>query len=322
MILVTGATGFLGGHLVRRLSRNGREVIASGRNVEKLVAMDVRTFAASLDESSLLEHAETLGDVTTIVHCAALSSPWGSDEIFHRGNVLATKNLLALAKTIGVRRFVHISTPSVYFRFEDQLAVAEDATLPSPVNAYARTKAEAERLVLAQPSVGPIILRPRGIYGYGDNALLPRLLDRVSKGPLPLFRDGQARTDITHVDDVVAVIECAIDAPAVLSGETFNVSGGEALRLTEIIQQAANRNDLVPRWRKLPVKPVLHLARLMERFYAELPGRPEPPITCYGLGLLAYSQTLDITKAERLLDWTPEISFEEGLRRTFPQSIS
>lgn len=320
MILATGASGFLGGHLVRLLSKNGGEVIANGRDAEKLATMNVKTMVASLDETSLSKHAEAFQGVKTIVHCAALSSPWGSDEAFERANVLATKNLLALAKTIGVTRFVHISTPSVYFRFADQLDVSEDQSLPPPVNAYARTKAEAEKQVLAEPSLGPIILRPRGIYGQGDNALLPRLLARMSKGPLPLFRDGQVRTDITCVDDVVSAIECAIGAPASLNGEIFNISGGEGLRLTEIVQQAAKRHGLVPRWRRMPLGPTLSLTRLMEKLYAVLPGRPEPPITCYGIGLLAYSQTLDIAKAERLLNWTPKISFEEGLRRTFPQA--
>ncbi|TIW38369.1 MAG: NAD-dependent epimerase/dehydratase family protein, partial [Mesorhizobium sp.] len=131
---------------------------------------------------------------------------------FEAANVAAMRNILDFATRQGISRFVHISSPSVCFAFRDQLDLAEDAALPDPVNHYARTKREAERLVLAAPAIHPVVLRPRGIYGAGDRALLPRLIKAAKNRPLPIFRDGRARIDLTHVDDVVDAVMVALAA--------------------------------------------------------------------------------------------------------------
>ena len=191
--MVTGATGFLGGALVRLLSERGHEIIATGRDEKKLAALaDARVKTIALDLAS--DRLPSLA-CDAMVHCAALSSPWGRKSAFHRANVLGTRGALTLARSAGARRFVNISTPSVYFRFRDQIGVREDAPLPAPVNAYANTKRQAEQLVLAAEDLDPIVLRPRGLYGPGDTTLLPRLLAAAQKRPLPLMNSGRAATD-------------------------------------------------------------------------------------------------------------------------------
>lgn len=318
-VLVTGATGFLGAALVRHLARTGVEAIANGRDVARLDLLPVPPQARiALDLAAPLPETDSrFSGVTTIVHCAALSSPWGRYSSFHAANVTATAALVALARRIGVAHFVLVSTPSVYFRFADQIGISEQTPLPAPVNAYARTKGLAEGCV-AQSGLPFTIIRPRGIYGAGDTGLLPRLLRAAQNGALPLLRQGQAVTDITHVDDVVAAICAVLDQPARSLGKTFNVSGGEALRLTQIIDAACAANGITPTWRPLPVGPALAAVRLAEIVARLTPGSPEPKATAYGLGILAYSQTLDLTKAQRDLGWRPQIPFDEGLRRTFP----
>jgi nucleoside-diphosphate-sugar epimerase len=321
-VLVTGATGFLGGYVVRKLAALGCEVIATGRDKAKLDALQAkstRVLALPLEHLSIETHGAALKGITSIVHCAALSSPWGRDAAFETANVVATQRLINVATALGVKRFVLVSTPSVYFRYADQLNVSETQILPPPVNAYARTKRAAEALVLAHPEIGPIVLRPRGLYGKGDTALLPRLLRSVAKGPIPLLRDGIAATDITHVEDVADAIIAALGAPMSATGEIFNISGGVALPLKSIIEQASRMNGLTPKWRVLPLNPLLALTGLNERVRALLPSHPEPVVTRYGLGILAFSQTLNIQKAQASLKWTPKISFEEGLQRTFSQ---
>jgi nucleoside-diphosphate-sugar epimerase len=319
-ILITGATGFLGGALCSALFKAGRTIVATGRDAVNLAALSSNSFetvALDLTGTFSIETAPALGGVTSIVHCAALSSPWGRRADFDRANAIATANLVAYAKAIGVSRFVQISSPTVYFQYADQLNVNEQMVLPSPVNDYARTKREAELAVLAVPEIGPIILRPRGIYGEGDTSLLPRLVRAARAGPLPLFRDGVARTDITHVEDVVSAIIAALNAPATLNGETFNISSGEPLPLSSIVERACAIAGLVPRWQTMPVRPALMAARVLETACRFMPGYPEPRVTAYSLGILAYSQTLDITKAARLLTWQPQINFDKGFARTF-----
>lgn len=314
--IVTGATGFLGGALVRKLLAAGHEVGALGRQAEALwgLARDgARAIKCDLAKQAALPEP-IAADV--FVHCAALSSPWGRYADFHASNVVGTRNALAMAKAAGVKRFVHVSTPSLYFRFEDQTALREDAPLPAPVNAYAATKREAEELVLKEGALDPIILRPRGLYGAGDTALMPRLLRVARKRALPLMRDGRAATDLTHVDDVVDAVIAAANAGKV-ARRVFNVSGGVALNVREVIERVGERAGVPVKWRSLPAPVVLGAVRLIEGLTKIAPGRPEPLTTAYSVALLAYTQTLDIGAARAVLGWTPRVGFEEGLARTF-----
>ncbi|TQX85178.1 MULTISPECIES: NAD-dependent epimerase/dehydratase family protein [Rhizobium] len=317
--LVTGATGFLGGELVRRLREEGCDIIATGRDEGKLSALPISDKNRLALDLSMLEPADLrwqLDGVTHIVHCAALSSPWGLRADFERANIVATDKVIALAGMLQVQHLIHISTPAVYFRFQDQLNIAEDATLPKPVSDYARTKAIADGRVLTS-GLPHTIIRPRGIYGVRDTALLPRLIRAARTGTLPRFRGGRAVTDITHVADVVEAILSVIRQPAQAIGRVFNISGGEALPIRQIVDQATTAVGITPRWRDLPVMPVLAAVRVAELAARLHPARPEPLVTAYGLGIFAYSQTLDLSNARRHLQWRPRISFAEGLLRTF-----
>lgn len=296
-VLVTGASGFLGGAVMRRLGDRG---LGQGRQ-----SGDVRW--------TLPGPAPALEDVEAVVHCAALSSPFGPWRAFQQTNVEGTRAVLDFARKAGVKRFVFISSPSVYFALVDQLDVTEDAPLPSPFNAYAKSKVEGEKLVRAATDLSPIILRPRGIYGPGDTALLPRLL-KAAKRPLPLFRNGRARIDLTFVEDVVDAILLALDSEA--EGQTFNISSGDVLPITRIVTQTCERAGISPSWRKVPLRPALLAARGLERWSLAM-GREEPTITRYGVGLFAFAQSLNITKAKDVLGWTPRVRFEDGLTRTF-----
>lgn len=316
-IAITGATGFLGGVLARRLLALGQPVIAMGRDREKLAALEA--LGAKTQHSDLSAGAPAADGLQAdvLVHCAALSSAWGRAADFRAANIEGTRSASLLARSIGARRFVHISTPSLYFRFRDQPGVGETADLPPPVNAYAATKREAEQIVLAATDLDPVILRPRGIYGAGDTALLPRLLRAARSGPLPLIRGGRAETDLTHVEDVADAILAAIKAPTNPAQRVFNISGGEPLAIRNIAEAAANRAGTNVRWRGIPAPLLIAAARAMETAARLHPQQPEPRITAYSAGLFAFTQTLDISAARAHLGWTPQICFDEGLARTF-----
>lgn len=320
-IAITGATGFLGGALARRLLALGQPVIALGRNTEKLAALKALGAQTLCADLSVCAPETPAVQADALVHCAALSSAWGTREAFHAANVEGTHNAIVLARRMGARRIVHISTPSLYFRFRDQPFMREDAALPSPVNTYAATKREAEAIVLAAGDLDPVLLRPRGIYGAGDTALLPRLLRAAKAGPLPLIRGGAAKTDLTHVEDVVSAVLAALQATPGLTQRIFNISGGEALPIRKIAEAAAARAGATVRWRSTPANILLTAARTLEFASTLHPGRPEPRITAYSAGLFAYTQTLDITAARNHLGWQPRISFEEGLARTFERAV-
>lgn len=307
--------------MVHRLQSKGHDVIATGRDSERLgrlpIADERKRLGIDLGAVEPLRLAKMLGDVSCIIHCAGLSSPWGRRSDFERSNIRATENVIALAKASGVRHVVHISTPAIYFRFRDQWDVSEDGALPPPVNEYARSKALAENVV-RESGLAYTIVRPRGLYGRGDIALLPRLIRAAKSGPLPRFRQGAAATDLTHVDDAVDAIIAIVEKRDAAVGQTFNVSSGEAVSIQHIVEQSARASGVEPAWRDVPVFAALAAARAGEFIAALKPTRPEPRVTSYSLGIFAFSQTLNITKIERQLKWKPTISWEEGFARTFP----
>ncbi|KAG1655721.1 hypothetical protein GQR58_024355 [Nymphon striatum] len=313
-VLVTGATGFLGGHLVRRLLDADVDVLAVGRNRAQLSKLPCKTLHHDIAHPFPMRD---VGVIDAIVHCAALSAPFGKHRDFMSANVDGTQNVLDLARDQGIGRLVHISTPSIYFSYCDQLDVSEDHPLPTPVNHYAATKAMAENLVRDQMAETSVILRPRGIYGPGDVSLLPRVLRAAKSRPLPRLRGGVAAIDLTYVDDVVEAIIAALSAGDGVCGEAYNISGGEVLTVNKIVEDACRMAGISPRWRPVPLGLAMTAAGALEGVAALRPNRPEPMITRYGLGLFAYRQSLNLSKAQRHLGWGPRVPFQDGLARTF-----
>jgi nucleoside-diphosphate-sugar epimerase len=318
-IVVTGAGGFLGASVCRHLAAGGHEVVALGRS-----ASLQQTFRHDPIEVGICDLADAaalsslgLTKADSVVHCAGLSSNWGARRAFELNNVTATANLLAQARAWETSHFIYVSSSSVYFRFCDQLDVSEGVCLPPPVNDYVRSKIAAERLVRSVKDIATTIVRPRGIYGRGDRALLPRLLSAAAKGPLPSFDQGRAVIDLTHVDDVAAAIGCILRQRDKAAGAIYNVSGGEAVSIRDIMMQSARLAGIAVRWRDIPWPVAFVAIRAIEGFHRAFRPQVEPVLTAYSAGLLAFSRTLDLSAIRREIGWQPSISFDEGLRRTF-----
>jgi nucleoside-diphosphate-sugar epimerase len=322
-ILVTGATGFLGRHIVWRLNTLGHDVVFTGRNSQHAaqvlahgdIAKGTLTFVELSHggaQSAKILHAAA-DQVDAIIHCAALSSPWGRREDFERANIASTREVLDACAAHRIARLVHISTPSLYFNFRDRVGIREDEPLPLPVNEYARTKGIAEQMVTRSAIESVIALRPRAIFGPWDNTLLPRILRVARQARLPLMHGGSALIDLTYVDNVVDAVLLALAAD--FRRATFNISNGEPMPVIALFEALASAFDIEPRFRRVHYSLVDAIATLLERGAVFAPGW-EPPITRYSAGLLAFSQTLDLTQAREVLGYTPRVSFADGLQRT------
>lgn len=320
-IVVTGGTGFLGRHIVWRAAAAGAEVVFTGRNPR--AAEEVMRHAAVPVRWQALEHGQpgagaalsrAARHADALIHCAALSSPWGREEDFRRANVDSTAEVIAACRDNGLRRLVHVSTPSVYFDFRDRLAIREDAALPSPVNTYARTKLAAEALLREASLPELAILRPRALFGPWDQTLLPRLLRVMRHGKVPLMRGGRILLDLTYVDNAVDAVWLALTRPLPRALNTWNVSNGEPRELLDVLGLMAREFGLPLRTRRLPWPLVALMAQAMETVSTWSHGR-EPPMTRYSAGVLAFSQTLDIGALRAELGYQPAVSIDEGIRR-------
>ncbi|MGF6721761.1 nucleoside-diphosphate-sugar epimerase [Paraburkholderia sp. GAS41] len=322
-ILVTGATSGLGRNAAAFLAQQGSNVRATGRNRaagESLQAPGMAFVPLDLASAANTELDSLLHGVDTVWHCAALSSPWGAWSDFHAANVLATTRLAQTAVTHGVRRFVHISTPSLYFDFNHRLDIEETFRPARYVNHYASTKAQAEDVIREVAATHPdttfVMLRPRGIFGPHDRVLLPRILRllRERSGQLPLPRAGTARLDLTYVGNVVHAMHLATTCADVRSGEAFNITNDEPTCLRDVLDALLTRLGIAYRIKDVPYS-VLDLAARAMQHWAALSGR-EPLLTRYSVGALNFDMTLSTRKAQTVLGYRPRWTLQQSIEET------
>ena len=316
-VLVTGASGFIGSHTARYLVRGGHIVVATGRNRERLLPLEregVQIAATDLASDAL---EPLLQDTEVVVHCAARASPWGPREVFWRDNVVATERLLDVARRAGaVRRFVFLSSPSIYFKLHDQLRLTEAFEPPQRwPTVYAETKWEAECRVRAASELGPIVLRPRAVFGPGDRAIVPRLLAVARHGVFPVPAGGKAWVDVTYIDNAVQAIARAIEAARDAEGHSFNITNGEPVQVRDLLTRIFTALKMPVRLISIPRLAAMRLAQASEVLARMRSGAPEPRLTVYGMGLLAYSQTLSLEAARQVLGYAPILSIDAGIER-------
>ncbi len=314
-VLVTGATGFLGEYLVRRLVKEYR-VLALGRNRER--GRDLAAYGARFCPGDFTDRkscASYFEGVDAVIHAGALSTVWGKWEDFYRTNVLGTELVAKLCLENGVRRLVYLSSPSIYTGKEDQYHIREDqAPTQNDLNHYIRSKLMAEQVIRKwnQKGLETVILRPRGLIGIGDTSLVPRLLRANKKTGIPLFRNGRNLVDITSVENVALACELAVKAPGA-SGKVFNITNGEPMAFGRILEQFLDAIGEEPHYLRLPFGAVYAVAGGLEWIYRTfgLPG--EPPLTRYTVCTLGYAQTMDIGQAREILGYEPEKTLAESI---------
>lgn len=316
-VLVTGATGFLGRHTCQELLDQGYQVMGLGRNTQvgqELSDMGVQFIPFDFEPSQAGVLNELLQGVDYLVHCAALSSAWGAWDDFYNTNVLYTRALLSAAQQAQVKRFVHISTPSIYFDFQDKRQIREDQIPKQFVNAYAHTKYLAEQEVLQFPSEMEIIgIRPRAIFGEYDQTILPRILRVAAKGSFPIIGKGSF-ADYTYVTNVTHAIQLCLNSSTKSCGRFYNITNGQPRPIQEFLQSVFQSIHLKVKFKQVPY-PLLHLVAQVSEWIARCrPGQPEPKLTVYGVGVLHFDQSLDITAARAYLNYQPQVSLEQGLK--------
>lgn len=323
-VLLTGATSGLGRNAAEWLLGAGHEVHATGRDVEvgHLLQRQGAAFTAmDLTQGSVQAYERLMHGCDVVWHCAAKSSPWGSQAEFHATNVLATERLAEAAGRSGVPRFVHISTPAIYFDFQDHAQVEEQYRARRFANHYARSKYLAEQAIQASvkrhPQTTFVILRPRGLFGPHDRVILPRLLAQIERdrGVLRLPRGGQALLDLTFVLNVVHAMELASRTPGLVSGAAYNVTNHQPMRLVDMLHLLLH-DQLALRYRVQPMPyRLLHALAMALEGLACVTGK-EPALTRYSVAAVHFDMTLSQARALQDLGYRPLYSLETGIELT------
>ncbi|MBL7814240.1 MAG: NAD-dependent epimerase/dehydratase family protein [Saprospiraceae bacterium] len=320
MILITGATGFIGGRMLEAfIEKYGADaVVGTGRNPSVIAAWQqkgVTIVGGDLSDAAFVASVFQQFPIKTVIHVAAKSSPWGSYESFYQSNVVATRHLLEQAQTHGVTRLVYISTPSIYFNYTNRFNVKEDEPIDYPfVNHYTSTKYEAELLVRAYAKhFFTVIFRPRALVGRGDTVIIPRVLHAYHTQRLRIVGDGKNMADFTSVANLCHAAMLAMEAGEPCNGQIFNITDGEPQVLWDFIRFLLQKKGLNDQLKRVPYPLAYGVAWLQERFNTWFKPEVEPALTCYGIGILTYSLTMDISKARDLLGYQPLMNPRESL---------
>lgn len=313
-VLVTGATGFTGSHLTRRLVQDGRRVVAFVREssrTDELRSMGVECRMVDIcDPASVAAHFEAFD---TVYHIAATFRTEHADvQEFYRVNVDATRNLLEAARRAGAGRFVHCSTVGVQGEIDDPPA-REDYRY-APGDHYQDSKLEGEKVALRFASEGldVSIVRPVGIYGPGDRRFL-KLFRPIARGRFVMIGDGRTLYHLTYIDDLVQGIVLAGTHEAA-SGQVFTIGGARYTTLGELVGLIADALHVKRPRARIPYAPVHAAAVVCEKL-----GRTfgiNPPLYPRRVEFFGKDRAFDITKARTRLDYAPRVDLAEGLART------
>jgi nucleoside-diphosphate-sugar epimerase len=317
---VTGGSGFIGGALIERLRGEGWDVRAlarSERAAETVRERGAEPVAGDLDDAAALRGGAVGCDVC--FHAAAKVEDWGDPHEFERLNVGGTDNVIAACREAGVRRLVHVGTEAALTTGQPLVDVGEDVPLrPDSPFLYSSTKAKAEQRIRAANGDGleTVVIRPRFVWGRGDATLLPALVELVRSGRFRWVGGGRHLTATTHIDNTVEGLWLgATRAPA---GGVFFVTDGGAVVFREFVSRMLETQGVGVPDKTLPKGLAGAAAVAAERIWrlARRPG--PPPVTRFAVWLSSQECTIDISRAERELGYSPVTTREEGLADLAP----
>ena len=316
--LVTGAAGFLGGHVTELLLARGhrpRVLIAPGDRADWLAEGGVEIHVADICDPVALRPA--LSGAEVVIHCAARTGPWGPAREYLRTNVHGLATLLSGALDAGVRRVVHVSSVTVHGN-DVQGEADESAPLREEPNPYSRSKVAGEQLLrqMIRDEHAPVaIVRPGWIYGPRDGASFARLAQTIESGRMVLVGAGQNHLPLIYARDAALGAILAAEAPGA-DGRCYLLVNDEPVTQRDFIAEIATQLGVQPPARSIPYELALKLGTVAERMARLAGGRRPPPVMRYGMQLLGGENQFTISRARGELGFSPQVGLAEGVRRS------
>lgn len=321
-VLVTGASGFLGGYIVEACLRQGdhvRVLVRRSSNVEHLRRYpEIEYCYGSLTEPEAINEATRGVDV--VYHSAARVVDYGSRKVFWAENVKAAEYVLKACQLNKVQRLVYISSPSVVFDYTDQIGIDESYPYPDrPASLYCETKAAAERMVLGANGVAGVVtvsLRPHAIWGPRDKGgFFPRIVSRICAGKFKkIVGKKEALIDLCYVQNAADACVLAAVAPNA-GGKAYFISDGEALKIWDVVDRVCHKLGLPEQTGTINKDVVWAIATAVDYIW-KIPfvaDRFTRVLSRYSVGVITHSTTYDISAAKRDLGYEPKYQFADGL---------
>jgi dihydroflavonol-4-reductase len=315
--LVTGATGFIGSHLVRALVEKGRDVrclVRKTSNTRLLKELRVELVCGDLlNKDSLIE---ALRDIDIVHHLAAeVYSKRTSD--FFRINVLGMNNLLEACAHEPIKKFIYLSSIAVNGVPSGQGILINEESPCSPFTPYGRSKLEAEKLILChfhKHGIPTAIIRAPVVYGPGQPYILTRIFNKIAKGrPIYIIDNGNNLRSLCYIDNLIQGILLAEDN-AGLSDSVYVISDKKAYTFNEIFQTIAEAEKVKMRKVCLPSF-IADIAECVFNIMCKLFNIYS--IELYGILIANAELRCDISKAVKELGYKPQINIKEGVKKTF-----
>lgn len=309
-VAVTGAGGFIGGTLCRRLTAEGAGVL--GLDIDASAAQRVAAAGAEFRVCDMTDAgavASALPGCDVVVHTAAIVADFGPMEDYVRVTVRGTRNVLDGAQTAGVRRVVHVSSIAIWGS-EYRATLTEDAE-PRPSGwPYQDTKAASD--VLARRR-GAVVVRPGDVYGPRSRQWSIRPLEAMKSGRLMLPRGREGTVTPVYIDDLVDCLVLAASSDAAEPGQAYVAWPGQVVSGANFMTYYAHMlgKPGVPR---LPA--TAHRAAVwVEERVAQVARRP-PTVTAAAMRYLNREHAYSVSRARERLGWVPRVDLDEGMRRT------
>jgi nucleoside-diphosphate-sugar epimerase len=313
-VLVTGATGLLGGHLLQELQQRGehiRALVLPVENAEKLIAQGVDVVRGDVTDASTL--APAVKDIDIIFHLAGMMGVNRPLADYRLVNVTGSENLYRAAQAAGVRRFVHTSSHTVYGLGYGRFLTEKDALRPDP-DPYSITKAEGDRLIrrlMLDSGVETVILRPGTFFGSGDRLHFGRMAQRMKNGKGVIIGRGDNALPFCYVTDIAQGFLLAAyheKAP----GNVYNISNDHPLTQQEIFNAIAEEIGGKRPTRHLPYVPLYYGSILAEKVAHMTQTRPL--VTPLGVMMFGTDNRHSVDKARGELGYEPKVAIREGIR--------
>jgi 2-alkyl-3-oxoalkanoate reductase len=315
-VLVTGASGMLGRGVALALADRGDQVTVLQRHPAGLGLPEVLT---DISDAESVRAAVTNQDA--VIHLAAKVNVIGPAAEYERVNVQGTRAVVSACVTAGVRRLVHVSSPSV--AHSGHALIGRGADPADPVAArgpYARSKAAAELIALGadRGRLAVVAIRPHSVWGPGDTQLVARVVDRARRGRLPLIGSGAALIDSTYVVNAVEALVAALDRCVEARGQALVVTNGEPRPVAELLAAVCCAAGVPQPKRHVPVRLARAGGTLVESLWTLTQGLraahngDDPPLTRFLVEQLSTAHWFDQRLTRQVLHWQPRISLDEG----------